>query len=261
MRLICPNCDAQYDVSDDAIPSGGRDVQCSNCKHTWFQTEKPVVPGRETTRVLAPSRAQVVSEPRQVSVPVPVSQPRKPQLDAAVTDILRAEALREQEMTVEKTTAAPPPTQAATKVHKNDADETRKRVAQMTEDEGGTGADAAAAVGAPAMTQANLRTVPDIHEINAALRARAQANEQSGLTDAEKQQAVQRGGFRRGFFFVLLVFVVLFTPYLLADEITRSLPQTRAFMAPYVETVDQLRLWLAMQSAALNDLITGFMGS
>ncbi|WP_050772418.1 zinc-ribbon domain-containing protein [Sagittula stellata] len=37
MRLICPNCGAQYDVPAEVIPEGGRDVQCSNCGHTWFQ--------------------------------------------------------------------------------------------------------------------------------------------------------------------------------------------------------------------------------
>ncbi len=37
MRLTCPNCGAQYEVPDDIIPTGGRDVQCSNCGNTWFQ--------------------------------------------------------------------------------------------------------------------------------------------------------------------------------------------------------------------------------
>jgi predicted Zn finger-like uncharacterized protein len=37
MRLVCPNCDAQYEVEDGAIPDAGRDVQCSNCGHAWFQ--------------------------------------------------------------------------------------------------------------------------------------------------------------------------------------------------------------------------------
>jgi predicted Zn finger-like uncharacterized protein len=37
MRLICPNCGAQYEVADDVIPQAGRDVQCSNCGHTWFE--------------------------------------------------------------------------------------------------------------------------------------------------------------------------------------------------------------------------------
>jgi predicted Zn finger-like uncharacterized protein len=36
MRLVCPNCGAQYEVSDDLIPPSGRDVQCSACNQTWF---------------------------------------------------------------------------------------------------------------------------------------------------------------------------------------------------------------------------------
>ena len=35
--MICPNCNAQYEVDDNVIPDNGRDVQCSNCGHTWFQ--------------------------------------------------------------------------------------------------------------------------------------------------------------------------------------------------------------------------------
>ncbi len=37
MRLICPNCDAQYEVDAAMIPASGRDVQCSNCGKTWLQ--------------------------------------------------------------------------------------------------------------------------------------------------------------------------------------------------------------------------------
>lgn len=37
MRLSCPNCGAQYEVPAEVIPENGRDVQCSNCGHTWFQ--------------------------------------------------------------------------------------------------------------------------------------------------------------------------------------------------------------------------------
>ncbi|MGB1034571.1 MAG: zinc-ribbon domain-containing protein, partial [Primorskyibacter sp.] len=41
MRLTCPNCRAQYDVPDTAIPEDGRDVECSNCAHSWFQSPDP----------------------------------------------------------------------------------------------------------------------------------------------------------------------------------------------------------------------------
>ena len=37
MILTCPECGTKYVVKDDAIPEGGRDVQCSNCGTAWFQ--------------------------------------------------------------------------------------------------------------------------------------------------------------------------------------------------------------------------------
>ncbi|MDU8944031.1 zinc-ribbon domain-containing protein [Ovoidimarina sediminis] len=44
MRLICPNCDAQYEVDAAMIPASGRDVQCSNCGRTWFQEPQAAEP-------------------------------------------------------------------------------------------------------------------------------------------------------------------------------------------------------------------------
>ena len=42
MRLICPNCSAQYEVDTGLIPNEGRDVQCSNCGNTWFELPPPI---------------------------------------------------------------------------------------------------------------------------------------------------------------------------------------------------------------------------
>lgn len=47
MRLICPNCDAQYEVGAGVIPLSGRDVQCSNCGQTWFQTHPDMLADEE----------------------------------------------------------------------------------------------------------------------------------------------------------------------------------------------------------------------
>ena len=38
MLLVCPNCGARYEVPQVNIPESGRDVQCSACSMTWFQT-------------------------------------------------------------------------------------------------------------------------------------------------------------------------------------------------------------------------------
>jgi predicted Zn finger-like uncharacterized protein len=47
MRLICPNCGAQYEVPQSVIPETGRDVQCSGCGHTWFQIHPDMQPAAQ----------------------------------------------------------------------------------------------------------------------------------------------------------------------------------------------------------------------
>ncbi len=70
MRLICPNCEAQYEVADNAIPSGGRDVQCSNCGNTWYQ-----LPGQAVAMATKPLELQPASKPVAEVQPAPVSEP------------------------------------------------------------------------------------------------------------------------------------------------------------------------------------------
>lgn len=53
MRLTCPNCGAIYEVPDNVIPEDGRDVQCSNCAHTWFQG--PATPADSAGEAPAPA--------------------------------------------------------------------------------------------------------------------------------------------------------------------------------------------------------------
>lgn len=255
MRLICPNCGAQYDVADEAIPAGGRDVQCSSCQQTWYQTDKPVVAGRDTSRGLSRSlpKAETIKSDagadatQKVSAPSAAPQPRRP-LDDAVANILREEASLGDAAPKPAPGSWPakPQTTQDTKPAQNvDADVTRKRIAQMTEAEGGTlAAKANAAAASASGANAGARSIPDITEINAVLRARAQAQDTSGLTEAEKSEAVQRSGFRRGFFLVIILFVILLAPYVFVDLITENLPQTRGVMADYVNTIDQIRLSL-----------------
>lgn len=37
MQIVCPSCNVQYSIDDDAIPPKGRNVQCSACGKIWFQ--------------------------------------------------------------------------------------------------------------------------------------------------------------------------------------------------------------------------------
>ncbi|MFW2588914.1 zinc-ribbon domain-containing protein [Sagittula sp. SSi028] len=69
MRLICPNCGAQYDVPTEVIPAEGRDVQCSNCGHTWYQNH----PDQDAE--LAEDLGQPLPDPEWTPEPEDMPQP------------------------------------------------------------------------------------------------------------------------------------------------------------------------------------------
>ena len=64
MRLICPSCGAQYEVDESVIPDGGRDVQCSNCGHAWFQ---------QSARQLRDEAGEEAFEPAGAEPPAPAA--------------------------------------------------------------------------------------------------------------------------------------------------------------------------------------------
>ena len=49
MQIVCPHCDTQYDVRDDALGAAGRTVRCARCKETWLAlpVAEPAVAGAE----------------------------------------------------------------------------------------------------------------------------------------------------------------------------------------------------------------------
>lgn len=49
MRLICPECNALYDIADAMIPPEGREVECSACGHVWLQTPAMTAPRTDAT--------------------------------------------------------------------------------------------------------------------------------------------------------------------------------------------------------------------
>lgn len=72
MRLVCPNCDAEYEVDATAIPLSGRDVQCSNCGHAWFQAHPETVTAQDRADAEQPVADRAAGADRR----------RKPQADA-----------------------------------------------------------------------------------------------------------------------------------------------------------------------------------
>lgn len=77
MRLICPNCGAQYEVPEDVIPDDGRDVQCSNCGDTWFQPSAQMQAQADAApeENSAPVQAAPSPAPEREPDPVPPAEP------------------------------------------------------------------------------------------------------------------------------------------------------------------------------------------
>ena len=90
MRLVCPNCAAQYEVADNAIPTAGRNVQCANCENTWFQ--EPANAAKSKQKQTAPEDGEKSAGRRNL-------RKKKPQGDSAEglspEQVLAAEAAQD----------------------------------------------------------------------------------------------------------------------------------------------------------------------
>lgn len=82
MRLDCPNCAAQYDIPETAIPPQGRNLQCAACNHGWYHTMAPV---KQPVKMPPP----LIAQPEPAIQP---SAPMRPALTPAIAEILRSEA-------------------------------------------------------------------------------------------------------------------------------------------------------------------------
>lgn len=99
MRLVCPNCEAKYEVPDDAIPDTGRDVQCANCGHAWFQMRE-----RGTTAAVAAAPEGVTEA---APGPTPEATPAADSEPAAVVALAEETPVADNSVMVAPVTEAP----------------------------------------------------------------------------------------------------------------------------------------------------------
>lgn len=257
MRLICPNCDAEYLVDDAAIPDTGRDVQCSNCGHAWFQLrpeveamlaqEEALFGAVEETTSPASAVPQPTPPVADVPAPVPtvgtVSEPVRRNLDESILSVLREEAEREaaarraeappMEAQVEMglpEPAAPPAPSAGV------LDATARRLARLK------GLDPDARPVPPAKPGSRRELLPDIEEINSSLKPT-----QRPTMDEDGEEilpANTSSGFRSGFLLMLILAAALVAAYVMAPKIGQQFPGAEGAMTAYVAQVDAARLWL-----------------
>lgn len=277
MRLICPNCGAQYEVEDSVIPDDGRDVQCSNCGHTWFQ--RPAHLDQALAEELgqqfdatggAADKIQKDETDEESKGDAPDQKPARERrsLDPEVTDVLREEAAREAAARRGESTALEtqpelglddPGDRAASSTAA-----ARARMARLRGDD--TSPEAAAAALAAAASRRDL--LPDIEEINSSLRASEDRNESvaevSVVEEPSQEPKKGRSGFRGGFILVVLLAVIAVAVYVMAPKIIELVPQAEPFLGSYVALANELRMksaeTLATAMAKIKDLIASVTG-
>ena len=236
MRLVCPNCDAKYEVSDDAIPEGGRDVQCANCGHAWFQLSEA-----GAAAVIGDDEAETVGAVPTADADIPEPAKAAYGVDDSVLAILREEA--DLESKARQAEARPLETQADLGV---DGAPTvaQKRAAMLR----GEPVEVAAA-----KPGARRDLLPDVEEINSTLKPSEQPFDPDAEVDALPNLNRSRSSFRSGFMMMLVLSGLGLITYLAAPQISAQIPGLTEPLNSYVSFVDMLRLQLdgLMRSATV----------
>ena len=259
MRLTCPNCGAQYEVPDEVIPVAGRDVQCSNCGDTWFQHHPDHMPETRVSdepddaSATWDNEAEYEAEPEPAPEPHPEPAPEDPaaplrrEIDPAVRDLLREEAEREAQARAAES-ASDLETQPDLGLESQSApedlrgQEARARMARLRGEPEPRPADPDPKEDIDPDSRRNL--LPDIDEINSSLEHTPERDEDMSTTDAELARRASGGGFRRGFLWAVLLFVILTLVYIFAPQIAGLTPALEAPMTAYVNMVNDLRILL-----------------
>ena len=300
MRLVCPNCDAEYEVDDSAIPRAGRDVQCSNCGHGWFQAHPELVAEQaEEDALFGVAEDDHLPEPEDV---LAGAEGKFEPDDVEPSDILEPDAVvlapedeREPVVVPEPAAAAmaladdaaPPATrniddsilavlreEAEREFSARRAEAPPPRLETQTE----MGLDAASDADArrvarlegaseqkpePETARPRRNLFPAIEEINSTLRAssgRGADGYDSVVTGSARDAAAARGGFGQGFLTLILLVVVVVALYVFAPLIGAKVPALAEAAAGYVSAVDATRRWIHTEMRALIGMLRGLEG-
>jgi predicted Zn finger-like uncharacterized protein len=226
MKLKCPNCQAQYEVPDVAIPETGRDVQCANCNETWFQ-----VPAKDTAQSRSPAKSEA-SDPEGADSPMTepgadnVTELPRRELSPAVSDILRQEAAREKQARGGAVKDVQPMGNAA----RENSRPVRKK----------------------------LPDIADVDVSNPRLNKVSKAKEEAVSealfdVDTDTPEVPRSSGFKRGFSLVVLLMGLALVLYVFAPVLAQKFPSLLGPLQAYVDMINAGRIWL-------NELLSGLIG-
>lgn len=270
MRLICPNCGAQYEVPDEVVAESGRDVQCSNCGDTWFQTH-PDHP--HETAPEAPAEADDTAETEEFDEPdwvevdedgeaddltaTPAEEtPSRRELDPEIASVLREEASREkQARAAEKGGLEMQPDLGLDGAHDDSNRRSDQAKARMARLRGVSSPQADPAEDEDIDPATRRGLLPDIDDVNSTIAsAQPAVREDLSARDGSRVATPERstGGFRRGLRLAVLLAILATAVYIFSPQIAETIPATADPLVTYVETVNG---WRAQLNEAVAPLV------
>lgn len=251
MRLICPNCDAEYEVDGSLLPPDGRDVQCSNCNNTWFQ--RPDV-DEEALDLTPPAAAAGLT-------------PQRPTTDPDALDIIHEEVEREtRARQSESASIETQPDLGLDEAEANAAAErariARDRGTEPTDEELAQSIESALAPAPRRTESAKKELFPDIEEINSTLASTPDPVYDEDGEATSPAAAKRSSGFRMGFGLMLMLTAALLALYVYAPALAERFPAMSGILESYVALIDRLRValdagaqWLLQKVTALTEQI------
>jgi predicted Zn finger-like uncharacterized protein len=278
MRLVCPNCDAVYEVEASLIPEAGRDVQCSNCGHAWYQPSPVAQAEAEAEKALFAPAAGLGPEgadldgddPEGDDDYAPPSPPRKDDvaaarpkdarsIDASVLSVLREEAARESQARQAEAGSLEVQDELGLRGQATPAAE---RIARMKgEAEEYTVAQAVAEAAEPRNGPAKSEILPEIDAINSTLRAKSERRTGGSAVVADTMLAEPPGGsFWRGFLVAMLMIILVLGLYMLAPLLIEKVPALASLLRAYMTYVEMMRGLLDAGAQAATAQIRSMIG-
>lgn len=257
MRLICPNCDAQYEVDAALIPAEGRDVQCSACGHVWFQSPDPMDEDEDPAEFAPPVFG---GEPEEEPEPEDPQVLRRHSLDDSMLAVLREEAEREaRARAVEAERAAPRSLEMQPELGLDEAPPRLRIRPRAQEPEEPPEAPPAPPPPPPPTTTpargARRELLPDIEAINSTLDASSATRRGEAAVQVPEPPERRRSGFRIGFLLMIALAALAWLLYAQSPRIAQAVPQAAPVLAGYTALVDKARLGLdSLMQGALNAL-------
>lgn len=247
IEIVCPSCQARYQLPEGSIGPEGRKVSCSSCSHKWRAhaevegspqaalmeasvTDEPVA---ETTvaaiESVAAANASESDAEVDVIAPPPASGDRDEQMAAIRQMLSDLKEGADSAAEPEEVEARPAPAAPTAPVRKRDDDDDdgrdllKSRIDQLSK-------SARGAKGQPEASGYDANRLRRLHERKAKRLQRA------------KERRGKSGAFLTGFTLVSAVTATMVGLYVLHPQIIAASPQMAPALNEYVLTVDRYRV-------------------